>query len=542
MIFSFAAAIVTVIIGAFRIRYVFSLGNKRSAMLQARLWIYCGLFILCWLGPLLQRLMELSNPKSWILGTTHRAGVLVYTNVIGTCMQGVANLILWIALPKSKNEKKEDDATEQNDESKRSSCVDYVYEEERKKQELSSVQSEIEKLNVEDNFLSHSIEAQEEEFNKELNEDFTNEENKPLLLEDFPIRSKGNRKKKKREENLSQQEDFLSFDIVYRKLIMQSLLMGVRETLSKSGNNDQIFLHPKDFSEVDKIMLNLDEGTYMRRFKPIVLFSDYAPKVFHKLRAMTGFSIESYSQCLDPILFLKKLDNQKFSAGRSGSFFCFSPDKKCIIKTMRHGEVKKLLEMLPHLVDYFQNNPNSNIAKFYGMHSISFPLGETFYVIVMENLMNTSLQFGEIYDLKGSSVHRSAAPRKSPVLLDNDFKKKIILSPEDRERLVKQLEADSNFLASQNVMDYSLLFAIHTVVSPIETMYPLPPRAFISSDKSTLYFLGIIDILQSYNIWKVLEKTWKVKILSFDADKISVQEPEKYAKRFFKFLELRIQS
>ena len=51
---------------------------------------------------------------------------------------------------------------------------------------------------------------------------------------------------------------------------------------------------------------------------------------------------------LDPSVFLKDaLKNQKFSDGRSGSFFVFSPDKRFILKTIPKHEFEALESLLP---------------------------------------------------------------------------------------------------------------------------------------------------------------------------------------------------
>ena len=44
-------------------------------------------------------------------------------------------------------------------------------------------------------------------------------------------------------------------------------------------------------------------------------------------------------------------------AGRSGSFFFFSHDKKFIIKTMPIEELKLLLKLLPNLKEHYKANP-----------------------------------------------------------------------------------------------------------------------------------------------------------------------------------------
>ena len=54
---------------------------------------------------------------------------------------------------------------------------------------------------------------------------------------------------------------------------------------------------------------------------------------------------------LSPESFLGNLQNQKFSEGRSGAFFCFSPNKNFILKTISHSEANVLKEILP---SYYQ--------------------------------------------------------------------------------------------------------------------------------------------------------------------------------------------
>jgi len=43
-------------------------------------------------------------------------------------------------------------------------------------------------------------------------------------------------------------------------------------------------------------------------------------------------------------------------AGRSGSFFFSSHDKRFIIKTLRGSEKKHLLSLIDHMVEYFESN------------------------------------------------------------------------------------------------------------------------------------------------------------------------------------------
>ena len=57
-------------------------------------------------------------------------------------------------------------------------------------------------------------------------------------------------------------------------------------------------------------------------------------------------------------------------AGRSGSFFFFSHDRKFIIKTMTSKELKVILKLLPRLCRHFKRNPNSLITKIFGVFTV----------------------------------------------------------------------------------------------------------------------------------------------------------------------------
>jgi len=51
-------------------------------------------------------------------------------------------------------------------------------------------------------------------------------------------------------------------------------------------------------------------------------------------------------------------------------------------------------------------------------------------------------------------------------------------------------------------------------------------------------YMGIIDILQSYNLRKKIEHSYKS--LQFDPMTVSVVEPKMYDERFLKFLEEKV--
>lgn len=57
-------------------------------------------------------------------------------------------------------------------------------------------------------------------------------------------------------------------------------------------------------------------------------------------------------------------------AGRSGSFFFFSHDRKFIIKTMTNSELGLFLNKLPAFIKHYQSNKRSIIAKIFGVFTV----------------------------------------------------------------------------------------------------------------------------------------------------------------------------
>jgi len=58
------------------------------------------------------------------------------------------------------------------------------------------------------------------------------------------------------------------------------------------------------------------------------------------------------------------------SQGKSGSFFFFSHDGEFIIKTMYESELKVFLNALPSYFEHLKNNPDSLLARIYGVYKV----------------------------------------------------------------------------------------------------------------------------------------------------------------------------
>lgn len=72
-------------------------------------------------------------------------------------------------------------------------------------------------------------------------------------------------------------------------------------------------------------------------------------------------------------------------AGRSGSFFFFSHDRKFIIKSMTSSELDVFLKRLPQFKEHFLKNKNSLLAKIYGVFTVNTRYMKEVHVMLMEN-------------------------------------------------------------------------------------------------------------------------------------------------------------
>lgn len=95
-------------------------------------------------------------------------------------------------------------------------------------------------------------------------------------------------------------------------------------------------------------------------------------------------------------------------AGRSGSFFFFSHDRKFIIKTMTKEELDLYLSKLQLFSNHLRTNKNSLIAKIFGVFTINTEYMKEVHVMLMENTsqFDNPENLQAVFDLKGSLVDR----------------------------------------------------------------------------------------------------------------------------------------
>lgn len=202
-----------------------------------------------------------------------------------------------------------------------------------------------------------------------------------------------------------------------------------------------------------------------------------------------------------------------------------------------------------------------------------------------------------VYDLKGSSIGRytkthikGKQKKKVGVMKDNNLsmQDKILVPSKRAAAMIDQLQLDSLFLSNLNIMDYSLLLGIHycsskhfhdqclesasrslSMAQPAKVEYKSSHKDFSNVEKVELevmvsqkdaefkllsdrkeieknmyyssnvvgpglYYIGVIDILQGWNLKKKMELFAKIIFLGhcFDYKELSVAEPKYYRERF----------
>lgn len=160
---------------------------------------------------------------------------------------------------------------------------------------------------------------------------------------------------------------------------------------------------------------------------------------------------------------------EKFTEGKSGSFFYFTQDRRYIIKTVSSGEEKFLRNFARQYYRHMKSNPESLIVRFYGLYQVQLAWEQKYIsVVVMENIFYSMqhLKIHEKYDLKGSRIGRRVlkvgkAVTSSITLKDLDLQQKIYVGSENKALLMEQLKKDVHFLTEHSIMDYSMLLGIH---------------------------------------------------------------------------------
>uniref|UniRef100_A0A0D9X822 1-phosphatidylinositol-3-phosphate 5-kinase n=1 Tax=Leersia perrieri TaxID=77586 RepID=A0A0D9X822_9ORYZ len=235
--------------------------------------------------------------------------------------------------------------------------------------------------------------------------------------------------------------------------------------------------------------------------------------------------------CPKDIDFIRSLSRCKrwnAQGGKSNVYFAKTLDERFIIKQVTRTELESFVEFAPRYFKYLMESLTSGsptcLAKIVGLYQVNVKglkggREVKMDLMVMENLL-FERKISRVYDLKGSLRSRYTS-NESKVLLDSNLvealhTKPIYLGSKAKRRLERAVWNDTSFLATADVMDYSLLVGI-------------------DEEKKELV-IGIIDYLRQYTWDKQLE-TW-VKASGFlggpKNESPTIISPMQYKKRFRK--------
>ncbi|KAJ8525682.1 hypothetical protein ON010_g15432 [Phytophthora cinnamomi] len=259
--------------------------------------------------------------------------------------------------------------------------------------------------------------------------------------------------------------------------------------IENSAVQDDYCDRKESYTQIEELIL--ENRNDQRPRSEGVVFKDFAPHVFRRLREEAKVSSASYRNSL------QQTTKERVSEGKSGAFFYFTEDRKYVVKTLTNEELKFLLSILPKYYTFMKRQPDTFMMRFFGCHGLTM-YGKTVFFVVMQSVFATSLQIHERFDLKGSWVGRLEGRKPTGTVAtckfcsadyivggihdqrcdvrrgegnlrhqydqvgkDLNWNRHMALPYSTARAVAFQLTVDSDFLCSINCIDYSLLVGIH---------------------------------------------------------------------------------
>ncbi|RVW77057.1 1-phosphatidylinositol-3-phosphate 5-kinase FAB1A [Vitis vinifera] len=293
--------------------------------------------------------------------------------------------------------------------------------------------------------------------------------------------------------------------------------------LSLSGSRSSLVLDPLLYTKDFHARVSFTDDGSLGKVKYTV--TCYYAKQFYALRKTC---------CPSELDFIRSLSRcKKWGAqgGKSNVFFAKTLDDRFIIKQVTKIELESFIKFAPAYFKYLSESISTGsptcLAKILGIYQVTSKQlkggkESKMDVLVMENLLYRR-NITRLYDLKGSSRSRynPDSSGSNKVLLDQNLIEAMPTSPifvgnKAKRLLERAVWNDTSFLASIDVMDYSLLVGV-------------------DEEKHELV-LGIIDFMRQYTWDKHLETWVKASGILGGPKNTSptVISPIQYKKRFRK--------
>ncbi|KAF9124536.1 hypothetical protein BGW39_008124 [Mortierella sp. 14UC] len=224
------------------------------------------------------------------------------------------------------------------------------------------------------------------------------------------------------------------------------------------------------------------------------------------------------------------------NGGKSKSSFYKTKDDRFVVKQMvsswNIAEKDELLKFAPKYFDYMEKTQGAPtvLAKIFGFYTFKIKNGQSgqimkIDVLVMEHLFYNQ-KITRTFDLKGiQDRHAGSKPNTtgggSTTLWDGDFiegryKALLLIHSHSKKIIRESLLNDTEFLASANIMDYSLLVGV--------------------DDERKELVVGIVDFIGAYTWYKRIESKGKTTLRGAK-DNVTVLPPQQYRARFREAME-----
>lgn len=218
------------------------------------------------------------------------------------------------------------------------------------------------------------------------------------------------------------------------------------------------------------------------------------------------------------------------TGGKSGAAMMKTLDDRFIVKQLSRAEMDAFASnagaYFRFLADVLYQDRPTTLAKIYGVYRLTIRNAQTGKSIkldcaITENVF-ANAKMAQIFDLKGALRNRFVQPngQVDQVLLDGNLitSKVPIYLREGSKRILRQaLFHDSLFLASCDVMDYSLVVGVCEGTPELR--------------------VGIIDFIRTFTFGKKAESFLKEAVGGHGSEAPTIIDPKQYRARFLAFLD-----